>query len=122
MWLLIDEWMKSQLIRVNQSQFADAVGVERQAVSQWKYGEARPAPASLRRISEVTRIPFTRLVMAMLVDMGYLESTELASQRDRDRALALSDALLEAEGEARRGRSSVIRLADLEEGVGDVEG
>lgn len=110
---MIDEWMRSQLIRVNQSQLADAVGVERQAVSQWKYGEARPGPASLRRISEVTRIPMSRLLIAVLVDMGYLEGVDMVSERDRERAAVLAEALGLAVEEAREGRPSTVDVDDL---------
>lgn len=72
-WQEIQGWLDAQLIRVNQSQLADALGVQRQTVSQWKSGETRPSPEKLRRLHEVTRIPYPVLTDALLRDMGYRE-------------------------------------------------
>lgn len=75
-WGLVQRWMDGQVIRVNQSQLADALGVSRQIVSAWKAGESRPSPASLRRIANVTRIPYAELTAALLLDMGYVGPVE----------------------------------------------
>lgn len=75
-WQVIQRWMDGQVIRINQSQFAEALGVSRQTVSQWKSGEVRPSPQSMRLIASVTRIPFASLTSALLIDMGYTETED----------------------------------------------
>lgn len=76
MWSLIQSWMDGQLVRVNQSALAEAVGVTRQALSQWKNGQARPSPETLRRLRDVTRLEWSVLTDALLHDMGYTEEDE----------------------------------------------
>lgn len=71
-WQLIQRWMDGQVIRVNQSQLADAIGVGRQTITQWKRGETRPSPENLRRLSEVTHISYPDLTDALLRDLGYV--------------------------------------------------
>lgn len=76
-WRIVQEWMDGQLVSVTQSKVADAIGVQRSALSQWKYGQARPTPANLRRVHEITRVPYRDLLDALLADMGYLSAEEL---------------------------------------------
>jgi transcriptional regulator with XRE-family HTH domain len=76
-WQIIQQWMDGQIVGVTQSKVAEAIGVQRSALSQWKYGQARPTPANLRRVHEVTRVPYRRLLDALLVDMGYLSTEEV---------------------------------------------
>lgn len=71
-WRLIQSWMDGQVVRVNQSQLADALGVGRQSISQWKAGAA-PSPRHLRAIRRVTRLDWNLLTDALLRDMGYTE-------------------------------------------------
>lgn len=111
LWLLIQEWMNAQFIRVNQAQLADAIGVTRQTVSQWKHRQVIPTPDNLQRISEVTRIPMAELLIAVLADMGYLSAEDLADTgRRRERLSRLVDSLDEAVDHAGRGRSTRIRI------------
>lgn len=81
-WQLIQRWMDGQVIRVNQSQLASAIGVGRQTITQWKRGETRPSPDNLRRLSEVTRIPYSDLTDALLRDLGYVIDREAGEDRD----------------------------------------
>lgn len=71
-WRLIQSWMDGQVVRMNQSQVAEAFGVGRQSLSQWKAG-ATPSPKHLRAIRRVTRIDWNLLTDALLRDMGYVE-------------------------------------------------
>ena len=73
LWRVIQQWMDGQIVRVNQSQLADAIGVNRQSLSQWKQGQARPNPENLRALRQVTRIEWALLTDALLRDMGYVE-------------------------------------------------
>lgn len=70
-WAVIQRWMNGQLVRSNQAALAEAVGVSRQAISQWKSGESLPKPPNLRRLHAVTQIPFSDLTDALLLDLGY---------------------------------------------------
>lgn len=88
-WRIIQEWMDGQLVEVTQSKVAAAIGVQRSALSQWKLGQARPTPANLRRIQEVTRVPYRQLLDALLVDMGYLSIEELM---EHDRSAPITQA------------------------------
>jgi transcriptional regulator with XRE-family HTH domain len=74
LWRLVQQWKDVQLFAVKDSQIAQAVGVSRSAVSQWKQGESRPSPKHLRKLAEATRIPYADLLAAMNRDMGYLDS------------------------------------------------
>lgn len=76
LWALIQEWLDAQFFRVSQAQLADKLGVRRSALSQWKLGQARPTPANLRQIHQVTRIDYDRLLDALVRDMGYLDAEE----------------------------------------------
>lgn len=76
LWDLIERWMDGRLVRTNQSQIAEAVNVSRSAVSQWKSGEARPKPANLRRLAQVTGQPYALFLEAVVRDMGYLDGEE----------------------------------------------
>lgn len=111
-WALIQQYMDSQLVRVSQAGVAAAVGVERSALSQWKYGQATPRPEHLRSLQRVTRIPYRLFLDALLVDMGYLDAEEMMGnaqhpaaivrQSDDDSGTAPSRApVMEAEVEAR---------------------
>lgn len=82
-WQLVQRWMDGQVIRVNQSQLADALGVGRQTITQWKRGETRPSPVNLRRLHEVTRIPYSDLTAALLRDMGYTDEGEDVGNDER---------------------------------------
>jgi transcriptional regulator with XRE-family HTH domain len=73
LWAVIESWMDAQPIRANQAQLADAIGVNRQAVSQWKAGTSRPSPESLRALRRVTRLDWGLLTTALLQDMGYVD-------------------------------------------------
>lgn len=73
LWRLVQSWMDGQIVRVNQSQLADALGVNRQSLTQWKQGQARPSPTNLRALRRVTRIDWALLTDALLRDMGYTE-------------------------------------------------
>ena len=73
LWKVIQSWLDGQMLRTNQSQLADAIGVPRQSLSQWKKGQARPAPENLRALRRVTRIDWNLLTDALLRDMGYVE-------------------------------------------------
>lgn len=75
LWRVIQSWMDGQIVRVNQSQLADALGVNRQSLSQWKAGSA-PSPKHLRAIRRVTRLDWNLLTDALLTDMGYVEEEE----------------------------------------------
>ena len=81
------------------SGFADAVGVQRQAVSQWKSGKTVPNPENLRTIARVTRIPYETLALAVMRDMGYLD-VEYVRDADHESAHGASgdvDTSIEAE-------------------------
>lgn len=73
LWGLVQSWMDGQIVRVNQSQLAEALGVNRQSLTQWKMGYARPNPENLRALRRVTRIDWSLLTDALLRDMGYVE-------------------------------------------------
>lgn len=73
-WALIQRWMDGQVVRVSQSALADALGVSRQALSQWKSGAVRPSPENLQRLADITQIPYGDLTAALLLDMGYVEN------------------------------------------------
>lgn len=77
LWSIVQAWMDAQFFRVNQAQLAERVGVTRQAMSQWKHG-AIPAPASLRRLADATRIDYALLLEAINRDMGYLDGDSVA--------------------------------------------
>lgn len=79
LWRLIQSWMDGQIVRVNQSQLAEALGVNRQSLTQWKLGQARPSPDSLRALRRVTRIDWALLTDALLRDMGYVEEEHSAA-------------------------------------------
>jgi transcriptional regulator with XRE-family HTH domain len=76
LWRVIQSWMDGQIVRVNQAQLAEALGVNRQSLSQWKHGQARPSPESLRAIRRVTRLDWHLLTEALLTDLGYVEEEE----------------------------------------------
>jgi len=71
LWKLIQRWLDTQFFSVSQAQLADKVGVSRNAVSKWKFGEARPTPENLRAISQITGIAFHDLRIAVVEDLGY---------------------------------------------------
>lgn len=77
LWALIQEWLDAQFFRVTQAQLADKLGVRRSALSQWKLGQARPTPENLRELHRVTRIDYSRLLEALVRDMGYLDAEEV---------------------------------------------
>lgn len=76
LWRLIQSWMDGQIVRVNQSQLAEAIGVNRQSLTQWKLGQSRPSPESLRALRRVTRIDWSLLTDALVRDLGYVEEEE----------------------------------------------
>lgn len=76
LWAEIQDWMDHQLFRVSQAQLAERVGVERSAVSQWKLGQSRPKPEHLRELARLTGIPYDRLLLAVVRDMGYLDGED----------------------------------------------
>lgn len=73
LWAVIEGWRDSQLFPVSQSALAERVGVSRSAMSQWKSGQARPTPEKLKSLSDVTRIPYDRLLSAVVQDLGYTD-------------------------------------------------
>lgn len=73
-WRLIQQYMDGQVVEVKQAAIANAIGVGRSTLSQWKFGQTRPTPANLRKLHEVTRIPYQTFLDALLVDMGYLDT------------------------------------------------
>lgn len=76
-WRLIQQYMDGQVVEVKQSAIANAIGVGRSTLSQWKYGQTRPTPANLCKLHEITRIPYQTFLDALLVDMGYLDAEEV---------------------------------------------
>lgn len=98
LWALIEGWLDVQMFRPSQAQLAKEIGVARNAVSKWKFGEARPTPENLRALSRVTGIPFRDLRTAVVEDLGYIDTQE----RDGDDGNA---APIESYGlAARRGK------------------
>lgn len=82
LWALIEEWRDAQLFPVSQAALADKVGVTRSAMSQWKKGQATPAPENLRSLSRVTRIQYERLLAAVVRDMGYMSDEEVVGNAE----------------------------------------
>lgn len=76
-WRLIQQYMDGQVVEVKQAAIANAIGVGRSTLSQWKYGQTRPTPANLRKLHEVTRIPYRTFLDALLVDLEYLDTEEV---------------------------------------------
>lgn len=99
LWSVIQSWMDGQIVRVNQAQLAQAIGVNRQSLTQWKLGQARPSPESLRALRRVTRLDWDLLTDALLRDMGYTEEQEAGHGSPITRA-GVSPAELEAQGDA----------------------
>ena len=56
LWRVIQSWMDGQIVRVNQAQLAEALGVNRQSLSQWKHGQARPSPDSLSGVHLISSL------------------------------------------------------------------
>ncbi|GAA1992547.1 hypothetical protein GCM10009718_32810 [Isoptericola halotolerans] len=82
LWALIEEWRDAQLFPVSQAALASKIGVSRSAMSQWKAGQAKPSPEKLRQIASVTRIPYERLLEAVVHDMGYLGNEEVVGNAE----------------------------------------
>lgn len=71
LWALIDNWLNTQMFPPSQNQLAQKIGVARNAVSKWKYGQARPTPQNLHKLADITNIPFITLRTALVEDLGY---------------------------------------------------
>lgn len=79
LWALIQEWMDSIPYPPSQRKLAKRLEVSPSAVSDWKYGEGFPDPASLRRLAAELGVPYERVLDAVLRDRGYRD--ELPSER-----------------------------------------
>lgn len=71
LWALVQDWLDGQRFPPTQAKLAEAIGVSRSALSEWKYGDSKPSPENLARLAEVTGIRNQALLDAMNRDMGY---------------------------------------------------
>lgn len=90
LWRVVQEWLDQVQFPPSQSKLAQAIGVERSAVSDWKYGKSRPTPEHLDglvKLLEPTLGPPVRLrlVLALMHDLGYV----VDEQVPRSEGLAL---------------------------------
>lgn len=112
LWTLIQEWLDAQFFRVTQAQLADKLGVRRSALSQWKLGQARPTPENLRELHRVTRIDYSRLLEALVRDMGYLDAEEVVGNAKHPAPMT------GAEGTSATGESTAAGPAGAVQGAG----
>lgn len=87
-WQVVQLWLDQQQFPPNQSKLAQALGVQRSAVSDWKSGKTHPSPENLRKLAtlmEPTLGPrtYTGLVMAVTTDMGFGEWAGFKEVLDR---------------------------------------
>lgn len=76
LWRVVERWRNLQRFPPNQSKLAEALGVQRSAVSDWKSGKTKPTPEHLRSLAalmEPSLGPDTHdmLVVALMQDLGY---------------------------------------------------
>lgn len=86
LWRYVDAWRARQRFHVSQAALAREVGVKPTALSQWKLGQSRPAPANLRSLSSVIGVPYEVLLDALLIDMGYRQEYADGSPAPTSRA------------------------------------
>lgn len=70
---LIDEFIDRQKFPPNAAWVARQVGVSKSTVTNW-HRDGVPRPDLLRRLAHVIETPYSRLVDAVMVDLGYIES------------------------------------------------
>lgn len=76
LWAVIQEWLDLLPYPPSQSKLAKRLGLQRNAVSEWKYGTTRPTPDHLRALAdEMTPVAgpdvYDRLLVALNRDLGY---------------------------------------------------
>jgi transcriptional regulator with XRE-family HTH domain len=67
---MIDQYADRQRYRPSDSQIARELGVTRAVIGQWRRG-AVPSPENLRRLATLIDVPYSRLVDAVMVQLGY---------------------------------------------------
>lgn len=71
LWAIIQQWMDAMPYPPSQRQLAKRLGVSSSVLSDWKYGEGFPSPARLERLAAEMRVPYERVLNAVLIDRGY---------------------------------------------------
>lgn len=78
LWVLIQTWLDAQPFTVSQRQLAKKLDVSPGMLTYWKTNQGSPNPESLNAIVEVTAIPKSALIRAMLLDQGYVDDADEA--------------------------------------------
>lgn len=76
LWRVIQAWLDELPFPPSQARIGEAVGVERSAVSDWKYGKTRPTPEHLSKLASLLEPQagpdvYGDLLLAMVKDMGF---------------------------------------------------
>ena len=71
-WRLVEAWRAGLEFPPSQSAIGERLGVDRSAVSQWKYGQSSPTPPRLRALAELLRVDYVVVLEAAMRDAGYL--------------------------------------------------
>lgn len=77
-WSLIQVWLDAQPFNVSQRQLAKKIGVSPTMLTYWKTSKGSPNPDDLNTLAEVTQIPKSALIRAMLLDQGYVADEDEA--------------------------------------------
>lgn len=79
---LIQDHIDAQPYEVTLAQVARKIGVSRQTISNWRTPTKLIDREHLTKISEVTGVPYMRVLDALLYDIGYMPTRE-PHQKDR---------------------------------------
>jgi transcriptional regulator with XRE-family HTH domain len=71
LWAIIQEWMDAMPYPPSQRDLAKRLEISSSVLSDWKYGEGFPSPERLVRLALEIRVPYERVLDAVLIDRGY---------------------------------------------------
>lgn len=76
MWKLVQTWIDAQPWGVSQRQLAAKLEVAPSLVTDWKVGRSMPQPHHIQGLAAITGISDRVLSKAVLIDAGYVTSTQ----------------------------------------------
>lgn len=72
LWGLIQEFADAQPFEVRDADIARRLGVSKTTVKNWRQPKSLMDKEHLVAIAELTRVPYRRVLNALLEDIGYL--------------------------------------------------
>lgn len=107
LWSVIREWLDADWNPPSQNKLAARVGVSPSALSDYKYATHMPPPEFLENLAEQIRVPYERVLDAVLKDHGYRRPTP------GDLKAREASATRAAEDRGRRAGSGLAKVKDV---------